>query len=170
MGLIALWRLSCAPCWGHGPSCWLISFLMSLVVAATPAAQRSPCGLPSCSLCNIGMRGFKLDKNVGRTALARNFKLRYGKGVYFSSVSGKANDYADLTAKVVFFGGPAQAGNKGSGTMWRFVDDSSTVPCIRRAGVSLGSWKPPHDVRIHQMNVCSLYIGYTKGITMLFWA
>ncbi|CAM9345382.1 unnamed protein product [Ectocarpus sp. 12 AP-2014] len=61
--------------------------------------QRSPCGLRSCSLCNIGMRGFKLDENVGRTALARNFKLRYGKGVYFSSVSGKANDYADQTAK-----------------------------------------------------------------------
>lgn len=81
------------------------------------------------------MRGFKLDENVGRTALSRNFKLRYGKGVYFSSVSGKANDYADLTAKVDFC----------------LRTDSSTVPYVRRAGVSLGSWKlPVHDARIHQ--------------------
>lgn len=64
------------------------------------AVQAIPCGLSCCSVCNICMRGFKLEKNVGRTARARNFKLRYGEGVYFSSVSGKANDYAQLTEKV----------------------------------------------------------------------
>lgn len=47
------------------------------------------------------MHGFKLKENVGRTAKAMNFPLRYGKGVYFSNVSGKANDYANSSEQVL---------------------------------------------------------------------
>ncbi|CAN0483594.1 unnamed protein product [Ectocarpus sp. 12 AP-2014] len=45
------------------------------------------------------MLGFKLGKNVARTARATRRPRRYGPGVYSSSVSGKANDYADLSTK-----------------------------------------------------------------------
>lgn len=64
------------------------------------AQREAPCGLSSCSVCNICMLGFQLRNNVARTARATNFALRYGKGTYFSSVSGKANDYATRSAKV----------------------------------------------------------------------
>ncbi|CAM9153406.1 unnamed protein product [Ectocarpus sp. 12 AP-2014] len=64
-----------------------------------PQGATSPCGLSSCSVCSICMLGFKLGRNVARTALATCIPLRYGTGIYFSSVSGKANDYADLSAK-----------------------------------------------------------------------
>ncbi|CAM9635701.1 unnamed protein product [Ectocarpus sp. 12 AP-2014] len=64
-----------------------------------PQGATSPCGLSSCSVCSICMLGFKLGRNVARTALATCTPLRYGTGIYFSSVSGKANDYADLSAK-----------------------------------------------------------------------
>lgn len=46
------------------------------------------------------MLGFKLGRNVARTARASGIPLRYGTGIYFSSVSGKANYYARLSAKV----------------------------------------------------------------------
>ncbi|CBN80078.1 TPR repeat-containing protein [Ectocarpus siliculosus] len=64
-----------------------------------PQGATAPCGLSSCSVCNICMLGFKLGKNVARTARASGIPLRYGTGIYFSSVSGKANDYARLSAK-----------------------------------------------------------------------
>ncbi|CAM9158575.1 unnamed protein product [Ectocarpus sp. 13 AM-2016] len=64
-----------------------------------PQGATAPCGLSSCSVCSICMLGFKLGRNVARTALATCIPLRYGTGIYFSSVSGKANDYADLSAK-----------------------------------------------------------------------
>lgn len=49
------------------------------------------------------MPGFKLEGNVGETARRTNIGLRYGKGLYFSSVSGKANDYATGTTRVGLF-------------------------------------------------------------------
>ncbi|CAN0321425.1 unnamed protein product, partial [Scytosiphon promiscuus] len=62
--------------------------------------QEDPCGLGSCTICNICMHGFKLDGNVGATARRTGFGLRYRNGIYFSSVSGKANDYAAGTKRV----------------------------------------------------------------------
>ena len=62
--------------------------------------QGAPCGSNDCNVCNICLRGFKLKKNLGRTAKAKNSSLRYGKGVYFSSLSGKANKYAENSQKV----------------------------------------------------------------------
>eukprot|EP00904_Undaria_pinnatifida_P004166 jgi/Undpi1/13750/HiC_scaffold_9.g03403.m1 len=59
-----------------------------------------PCARPDCSVCSICMHGFKLQGNQGRTAKATNFDLRYGEGLYFSSVSGKANDYAQQSEKL----------------------------------------------------------------------
>lgn len=62
--------------------------------------QGGPCGEATCNVCNICTHGFKLDANVGQTARHTNFDLRYGEGLYFSSVSGKANDYAGDSEKV----------------------------------------------------------------------
>lgn len=59
-----------------------------------------PCGKSSCSVCNICKLGFKLGPNVAGTARATGFPLRYGAGIYLTSVSGKANDYAGRSAKV----------------------------------------------------------------------
>lgn len=50
------------------------------------------------------MHGFKLEGNVGATARSTKIALRYGKGIYFSSVSGKANDYARGTTRVGMMG------------------------------------------------------------------
>ncbi|CAB1105918.1 unnamed protein product [Ectocarpus sp. CCAP 1310/34] len=61
--------------------------------------REAPCGLSSCSVCSICMQGFKIKDNVGTTARRTGFSLRYGEGVYFSSVSGKANDYARFSQK-----------------------------------------------------------------------
>lgn len=52
-----------------------------------------------CAVCNICTHGFKVSC-AGRTAQRAKFDLRFGEGLYFSSVSGKANDYAELSEKV----------------------------------------------------------------------
>lgn len=64
--------------------------------------QGSMCLRPDCGLCSITMNGFKIEDNVGNSPARRCRPqwLRYGWGIYFSSVSGKANDFTDLTAKV----------------------------------------------------------------------
>ena len=62
--------------------------------------QGNPCGNKNCSVCSICTQGFVVEGNAGRTAQATNISLRYGEGIYFSSVSGKANDYAGLSEKV----------------------------------------------------------------------
>ncbi|CAM9168974.1 unnamed protein product [Ectocarpus sp. 8 AP-2014] len=66
-----------------------------------PQGGQVPCGKSSCSVCNICKLGFKLGPNVAGTARATGFPLRYGEGIYFSSVSGKANDYASRSAKKI---------------------------------------------------------------------
>lgn len=60
------------------------------------------CLRSDCGLCGICMRGFKLEENVGSspTRRSRTRWLMYGRGIYFSSVSGKANDFSTPTAKV----------------------------------------------------------------------
>ncbi|CAM9262023.1 unnamed protein product [Scytosiphon promiscuus] len=61
----------------------------------------SMCLRPDCGLCGICMRGFKLEENVGTSPTRRSRArwLMYGRGIYFSSVSGKANDFSKETAK-----------------------------------------------------------------------
>lgn len=74
----------------------MLSLLLLLLL------QGSMCLRPDCGLCSITMHGFKLEDNVG-TSAARNNRprwLTYGRVIYFSSVSGKANDFSVLTAKV----------------------------------------------------------------------
>ncbi|CAM9380990.1 unnamed protein product [Ectocarpus sp. 13 AM-2016] len=55
--------------------------------------QVGPCGRRTCSVCNICMKGFTVEK-VGRTARSSSIQLRYGNGHYFSRASGKAHDYS----------------------------------------------------------------------------
>ncbi|CAN0163900.1 unnamed protein product [Ectocarpus sp. 12 AP-2014] len=66
-----------------------------------PQNGQVPCGKSSCSVCNICKQGFKMGPNVAGTARATGFPLRYGEGIYLTSVSGKANDYASRSAKKV---------------------------------------------------------------------
>jgi hypothetical protein len=57
-----------------------------------------PCSRPECAVCSICQHGFLVDKS-GQTARATSFGLRYGEGLYFSSVSGKSHDYAGGSEK-----------------------------------------------------------------------
>ncbi|CAM9649973.1 unnamed protein product [Pylaiella littoralis] len=59
----------------------------------------SMCLRQDCALCSICQVGFKLGANVGHSPV-KHAKTRYGRGIYFSSVSGKANDFAKRTAEV----------------------------------------------------------------------
>ncbi|CAM9158730.1 unnamed protein product [Ectocarpus sp. 13 AM-2016] len=59
-----------------------------------------PCSSKECNVCNICTNGFELRGNVGGTAKTTGYRLRYGEGLYFSSVSGKSNDYAQQSEKV----------------------------------------------------------------------
>jgi hypothetical protein len=54
---------------------------------------RAPCTSADCSLCSILGHGFLL-RHAGSGPNAANRSLRYGRGLYFSSTSGKSNDYA----------------------------------------------------------------------------
>lgn len=56
-------------------------------------------------MCGISTHGFTMKSNVGDTARRTSTSLRYGDGLYFSSVSGKANDYAFHSEKVRCFWG-----------------------------------------------------------------
>lgn len=56
--------------------------------------NRAPCTSSACALCSILGHGFLLT-HAGSGPNASNLTtLRYGPGVYFSSTSGKSNDYA----------------------------------------------------------------------------
>jgi hypothetical protein len=52
-----------------------------------------PCADPSCSVCSICTTSFTTDK--AETNAGRRMALRYGKGLYFSPVSSKSNDYTN---------------------------------------------------------------------------
>jgi hypothetical protein len=61
--------------------------------------NRAPCTSPQCALCSILASGFLLahsgtGPNAGRANLGTASGLRFGRGLYFSSTSGKSNDYA----------------------------------------------------------------------------
>ncbi|CAN0060000.1 unnamed protein product, partial [Pylaiella littoralis] len=76
----------------HGTHC---SSICSFYVGGSMCLQ------PDCRLCNISMHGFKIKDTVG-TSPARNGRSRwlmYGRGIYFSSFSNKADFFAKYTAK-----------------------------------------------------------------------
>ena len=61
--------------------------------------QVAPCASPQCALCSILSGSFALahsgcGPNASRAAFGTASGLRYGRGLYFSSTSGKSNDYA----------------------------------------------------------------------------
>ena len=61
--------------------------------------QVAPCASGSCALCSILAGGFSLahagsGPNATQVTFGSAVGLRYGRGLYFSSTSGKSNDYA----------------------------------------------------------------------------
>mmetsp|Transcript_23227 Transcript_23227/g.25794 ORF Transcript_23227/g.25794 Transcript_23227/m.25794 type:complete len:203 (-) Transcript_23227:56-664(-) len=52
-----------------------------------------PCNSQDCCICNICRIGFKLTQG-------KPFQ-RYGSALYFSSVSGKSNDYANKSERII---------------------------------------------------------------------
>jgi hypothetical protein len=64
-----------------------------------------PCGDENCRICNICKQSFSMARVGENTAaVVTRGVLRYGPGLYFSSVSGKSNDYSKSSEKVVFDG------------------------------------------------------------------
>ena len=61
--------------------------------------SQPPCADAACAVCTIAQRGFSLaHAGTGLSGgAARGGWLRYGKGMYFSKVSSKSNDYAGGT-------------------------------------------------------------------------
>jgi predicted RNA-binding Zn-ribbon protein involved in translation (DUF1610 family) len=57
-----------------------------------------PCADKNCCVCNICRISFSMSK------VKRKVSLRYGNGLYFSSVSVKSNDYSDGSEKIIFDG------------------------------------------------------------------
>lgn len=75
----------------------------------------APCASAECALCSILSGGFALrtagtgpNSARGRATLGTASGLRYGRGLYFSSTSGKSNDYAGGSERV-----------RGRGRRWR---------------------------------------------------
>ena len=56
--------------------------------------NRAPCTNPGCALCSILGNGLLLAHAGSGPNASNRTTLRYGKGLYFSSTSGKSNDYA----------------------------------------------------------------------------
>lgn len=61
--------------------------------------QGQPCSRQDCNSCSIATHGFNMEK-AGETAQRSGIHLRYGRGLYFSSVSGKSHDYGVRSMKV----------------------------------------------------------------------
>ena len=64
--------------------------------------NQRPCTDPACAVCTICATSFNL-KHSGRAALGGSARrnLRYGRGLYFSRVSSKSNDYNESTERHV---------------------------------------------------------------------
>jgi hypothetical protein len=59
-----------------------------------------PCARPDCAVCSICTHGFKLRyAGTGSLTTGAFAKLRFGKGLYYSSCSGKSHDYAAMSQK-----------------------------------------------------------------------
>lgn len=54
-----------------------------------------PCSAPGCSVCGILTHGFQTARAGSGAVGGQRRVLRYGKGIYSSATSGKANDYAE---------------------------------------------------------------------------
>jgi hypothetical protein len=65
----------------------------------------TPCASPQCALCSILAGSFALahsgrGPNASRATFGTAGGLRYGRGLYFSSTSGKSNDYAHRSERM----------------------------------------------------------------------
>jgi hypothetical protein len=57
----------------------------------------APCASRQCAVCNICRSGFALDR--AGSAAGRTLALRFGRGLYFSSTSGKSHDYGEASER-----------------------------------------------------------------------
>ena len=58
-------------------------------------SNQRPCVDKECAVCSIGAQAFSMARaGGGPNAALMPAGLRYGRGLYFSSTSGKSNDYA----------------------------------------------------------------------------
>ncbi|CAM9825152.1 unnamed protein product, partial [Ectocarpus fasciculatus] len=99
----------------------------------------NPCSSKKCNVCNICTHGFVMQGNVGGAAKVTGYRPRYGNGLYFSSVSGKSNDYARKSEKV---------GSDGKKVRCMFVANVTAGNAYLTQQVSLGqNMCPPagHD-------------------------
>eukprot|EP00611_Tribonema_gayanum_P021386 TRINITY_DN409_c1_g1_i2.p1 TRINITY_DN409_c1_g1~~TRINITY_DN409_c1_g1_i2.p1 ORF type:complete len:439 (-),score=135.60 TRINITY_DN409_c1_g1_i2:1682-2998(-) len=95
----------------HGTSCGIdCNFFVNL--------RDGPCGGHDCAVCGICTHGFLMEYS-GATAERTNFNLRYGRGLYFSSISGKSHDYAELSEHV--------SPSNGQAACWRVMFVCSVV-------------------------------------------
>lgn len=62
--------------------------------------NRAPCTSASCALCSILGCGFRLAHAGTGPNAGNRATLRYGRGLYFSSTSGKSNDYAMRSERI----------------------------------------------------------------------
>ncbi|KAH3764115.1 C2H2 zinc finger protein [Pelomyxa schiedti] len=68
-------------------------------------SNSTPCAQPACSICGIIRNGFK----VGMTPPEARAFQRFGMGLYFTSTSGKANDYSSPSERRTQSGGLRRA-------------------------------------------------------------
>lgn len=59
--------------------------------------NEAPCRREDCAMCQICKHGFLLKFAGSKTST-----FRYGVGLYFSSISGKSNDYASGSEKAIY--------------------------------------------------------------------
>lgn len=63
-------------------------------------AGATPCDSDACAICSICRSSLKL-RHCGTPAARSGGWLRFGRGLYFSSCSGKSNDYSEGSEKVL---------------------------------------------------------------------
>jgi hypothetical protein len=98
-----------------------------------------PCDSAKCSVCGILTTGFQTSL-AGSGPGAGQMTLRYGAGIYSSSTSGKANDYAEGSEKL--------HGGKTMRTMF-LVNAAAGRPFVTTVGTIQGMTEPPKDKNGH---------------------
>jgi hypothetical protein len=116
-----------------------------------------PCDSSTCSVCSILTTGFQTSR-AGSGPGASQMTLRYGAGIYSSSTSGKANDYAEGSEK--------SHGGKTMRTMF-LVNAAAGRPFITTVGTIQGMTETPKDKNGHSYD--SVWVRPARLLTMMSW-